>query len=507
MPGRFFAPDHPSLFAQPRGRTLFRKPGRSQVRIKSIGTMLVLSILVYIGGCARFEPRPLSPVDAAKTFEARTLDSPGLREFIQQNLKREVAPWPPESWDFQMLALAALYYHPDMDVARAQWGIAEAGVITAGGRPNPVAGISPGYDFNPPGGISPWILSFSFDVPLETAGKRGYRIARAQHLSEAARLNIAATAWQVQSRLRARLLGLCAAERSEDILGKRSADLEDLVAAEEHLFAAGEVSRFEVTQARISLDETSLSLKEAQKQRAEAQAGLADTLGLPSSAIEGASVSFDLFDRFPPMVNRPVNELTHTALSGRADILGMLAEYAAAESALQLEIAKQYPDITIGPGYTWDEGENKWFLGISLPLPVFNRNRGPIAEAEARRKETAARFISLQARVIGEVGRMLTGYDVALQKLTTADALLENKKKALQSVQQMFQAGEVGRPDLLNARLEYSSAELSRLKALIEAQQSLGMLENSVQRPLAASQEPSPSAPDVNPRIKEDISK
>jgi cobalt-zinc-cadmium efflux system outer membrane protein len=486
---------------------MFRKPGRSEVRNKSIGKMLVLSVLVYISGCASFEAKPLSPVDTTKAFEARTLDSAGLREFVQQNLKREMAPWPPESWDFQMLTLAALYYHPDMDVARAQWGIAEAGVITAGGRPNPVAGISPGYDFNPPGGISPWILSFSFDVPLETAGKRGYRIARARHLSEAARLNIAATAWQVQSRLRTRLLNLYAAERSEDILGKRSADLKDLVTAEEHLFAAGEVSRFEVTQARISLDETSLSLKEAQKQRAESQAGLADALGLPPSAIEGANVSFDLFDQLPPMEDWPVDKLTRTALSGRADILGMLAEYAAAESALQLEIARQYPDIRIGPGYTWDEGENKWFLGISFPLPVFNRNQGPIAEAEARRKETTARFISLQARIIGEVGRTLAGYDIALQKLMTADALLENKKKTLQSMQQMFQAGEVGRPDLLNARLEYSLAELSRLKALIEAQQSLGTLENAVQRPLMPSQEPSPAAPDASPRVKEDVSK
>ncbi len=469
---------------------MFRKPGGSLVGNKPIGTMLlVFSFLVLISGCASFEPRPLSPVGTAKAFEARTLDNAGLREFMQQNLKREVAPWPPAAWDVSMLTLAALYYHPDMDVARARWGVAEAGVVTAGGRPNPSVGISPGYDFNPPGGISPWIFSFSLNVPLETAGRRGYRIARARHLSEAARLNIAAAAWQVQSRLRARLLDLYAAERSEDILGKRSIDLEDLVTAEEHLFAAGEVSRFEVTQARISLDETLLSLKETQKQRAESQAGLADALGLPPSALKGANVSFDLFSQLPPMADWPVDKLTRTALSGRADILGMLAEYAAAESALQLEIARQYPDVTIGPAYTWDEGENKWFLGISLPLPILNRNKGPIAEAEARRKETAARFISLQARVIGEVERTLAGYDVALQKLKTAVALLENKQKALQSVQQMFQAGEVGRPDLLNARLEYSSAELARSQALVEVQRSLGLLEDAVQRPLGPSDE------------------
>jgi len=101
-----------------------------------------------------------------------------------------------------MLTLAAFYYQPDLDVARAKWEVAEAGVITAGGRPNPSVGFTPQYNVNAAGGISPWILNFSLDIPLETAGKRGYRIARAEHISEAARLNIAGVAWQVRSRLR-----------------------------------------------------------------------------------------------------------------------------------------------------------------------------------------------------------------------------------------------------------------------------------------------------------------
>ncbi len=460
--------------------------GGRQVGNKPIRTGLLFYILISMSACVAYHPEPLVPAKTASEFEARRLDTPGVKEFIDRNLKREAAPWPPASWDFPMLALAALYYHPDMDVARARWGASQAGVITAGGRPNPAAGITPGYDFNPPAGISPWILSFSLDVPLETAGKRGYRIARAEHLSEAARLNIAETAWMVESRLRSRLLDLYAAERSEEILRSTSLDLGRLAAAEEQLFKAGEVSRFEVTQARISLDETTLSLKETEKNRAESLAGLAGALGVPLSALEGVRLSFDLFEQLPSAADqepRP-RELTATALANRADILALLAEYAAAQSALQLEIARQYPDISLGPAYTWDEGENKWFLGLTFPLPIFSRNQGPIAEAEARRKEIAARFTSLQDRIIGEVGQTLAGYRLALQKFKTADALLESTGKALQSVQQLFQAGEVGRPDLLNARLEYSSAELARSQALVEAQRSFGLLEDAVQRPL-----------------------
>jgi hypothetical protein len=66
-------------------------------------------------------------------------------EFLELNLAHEITPWPPKIWDFQMLTLTAFYYHPDLDVVRARWGTAQAGVITAGQRPNPDIGFTPEY--------------------------------------------------------------------------------------------------------------------------------------------------------------------------------------------------------------------------------------------------------------------------------------------------------------------------------------------------------------------------
>ena len=60
---------------------------------------------------------------------------------------------------------------------------------------------------------------------------------------------------------------------------------------------------------------------------------------------------------------------------GRADIRAAIADYEASQSALQLELAKQYPDVHLNPGFQWDQGESKWQLGltvdrrISFPLP------------------------------------------------------------------------------------------------------------------------------------------
>ena len=110
--------------------------------------------LIWVGACIRYQPRPLSAPKTAADFEARTLASPELGKFFYETLGAEA--WPPPAWDLKTLTLAAIYYHPDMDVARAQWGIARAGRITAGERPNPLASVLIGYNSTTPASeISP----------------------------------------------------------------------------------------------------------------------------------------------------------------------------------------------------------------------------------------------------------------------------------------------------------------------------------------------------------------
>lgn len=399
--------------------------------------------------------------------------------------------------------MVAFYYHPALDVARAQWGVAQAGIITAGGHPEPGVSFFPEYVSNAPASLSPWILGFSFDLDIETAGKRGYRIDTAVRLSEAARLNIANTAWQVRGRLRTSLLFLYRAARAESIMENQRSILEDIVQLFEERLATGEVSRPDVSQARILLDQTYLLLCEVQKQRAEARVELANALGLTINALGAANLSFDLFHDLPLLTNLPLKALRRQALTNRSDILTALAKYAARQSALQLEIAKQFPDIHLGPGYSWEQGDNRWALGLSFLLPIFNRNRGPITEAAARRKEAEVRFNEVQATVIGDIDRAIAAYQAAVQKLEAADSLLLARKNRLLSFEAMFEAGETDRLDLLSAQLEHSLSELSRLEAYVSAEESLGLLEGAIERPINSS-ESAPPALERDPRKREE---
>ncbi len=109
------------------------------------------------------------------------------------------------------------------------------------------------------------------------------------------------------------------------------------------------------------------------------------------AALDVVQFDLDAFGTAPPAP--PASDAQREAVFHRADLLASLAEYAAAESALQLEVARQYPDIHLGPGYTYDTGTNKIGFGLAgITLPVFDQNQGGIAQAEAKRKEAAARL-------------------------------------------------------------------------------------------------------------------
>src|SRR5580700_12322477 len=91
-----------------------------------------------IAACAeqQYHPRPMSAADSAASFEARSLADPGLRTFAEKYLGHPVSPWPPE-WDLQTLSLAALYFNPELDAARARIAESQAALVTAAARPNP----------------------------------------------------------------------------------------------------------------------------------------------------------------------------------------------------------------------------------------------------------------------------------------------------------------------------------------------------------------------------------
>lgn len=441
---------------------------------------LLLAGFVFTG-CAHFTPKPISLVDSAARFEQRSLADESLRRYTETNLHRAFPTWPSAAWDLETLTLAAFYFNPDLAATRANYDSVAAGKITAAQRPNPTVSVSPVYNTTT-AVPSPWLVTASLDVPIETAGKRSYRRAQAQHLSDAARFGLATAAWDVRARLRRAMLELWAAQEGETLLRAQQTAQESIVRLLEKEQEAGGITPAEVTRERIALEQTRLAWLDAESRRAQARVQLAGVIGLPPRALDGVAISFEAFTQPPPEL--PPADARRRALFNRTDILGALAEYAASESALQLQIAKQYPDIHLNPGYEFDQGSDKWGVGLSFELPILNQNRGPIAEADARRRESAAKFDALQARVFGEIEIALAGGENARQKFAAAAALLAQSQKQERATMEMFKAGEVSSQALAAAKLESATAALSQLDARMKAQQAVTALEAALQCPL-----------------------
>jgi outer membrane protein TolC len=451
-------------------------------------------------GCVAYQPRPIEPVRIEAELRERTLTDPGLRTYVEAYISVKPLEWPPQTWDLTTLTLVALYYHPDLDTARARLESAEAGIVTAAGRPNPSLSTSTRYSTNGAPGLLPWTFGLTFDILIETAGKRSYRIAQAEHLTEAARLDLAATAWQVRSRVRAALLEHLLAVRDLDLLRAQESVRAEAVSFLERRFEVGEVSRPDVDAVQTELANTKLALRTAEGRIAESQVALAAALGLPGWSLDGATLVWPELDTPPTEETLSPATLQRAGLLNRLDVRRTLADYAAAEAALQLEVVKQYPDIQLGPGFLFEEGEDKPSLSpSSLVLPLLNQNQGPIAEAEANRKGVAARFLALQAHIISDTASVLARYRAALAELAEAETALVSLRAQEGALQRMVELGGADRLTLAGLRVQRAIAERARLSALGKTQGALGALEDAVQRPLDSTA-PLPEISPASPR-------
>jgi len=432
-----------------------------------------------LAGCVSYQPKDLNPAKAQAQLESRTLGDPGLQQFLANHGQ----PAASEAWDVARLTLAAFYFSPELEVARAQLVESEAGVRTAQTRPNPTFTFTPGYNVDSVAGVTPWILDYALAVPLELAGKRGYRTAEAQHQAEVARFELARVAWSTRATVRRALSELHGAEATAEFWRSQKPLLAQTAKLVELQVSAGEVSSLGAGQARIALNRAELTARDSEHAVIQARSRLAEAIGVTVTAL--ADIRLSSRGLAEPAAPFDGAEARRWAAQNRSDLLAALAVYAASQSALQGEIARQYPDLSIGPGYQLDQGEGKWSLGLGVTLPLLNQNQGPIAAAQARREVAAARFLAMQNRILAEVDRALANYTSAIGNLAAVEEIRTDLEKQTKAFRAQQESGEISRVELNRALIELADNTRAKLEAQLRVEQAVGTLEDAVQRPLA----------------------
>lgn len=433
---------------------------------------VVLTLLLT--SCASVPSRPLVPATSAAALDARSLGDPRLQTFLAAS-GAPAAPGTP--WDLRRLTLAAVFFHPDIEVADARLAVAEAAIKTAAQRPNPSFNLTPQFNAtnaNP----TAWTIGTAVNLLLELFGKREARTGEAKALAEAARFDVDSASWQVRGRVRTAMLALWSAEQRATLAaGRRDLQME-LTGFVERRLAVGEASSLDAGRERAGRDAAVLAVSDAARDVADARVSLAVAIGIPVRALDGIRLDYAAITDAPPLAD--IAALRRTALTTRSDVQASLARYAASEAALKLQAANRFPNLAIGPGYQYDQGENKFALSIQADLPIFNANGGPIAEAAARRREAAANFIALQTQIIGDIDRAVAAYRTASASLDAANALADRQADRKARNARVFRAGAIDHVMLLTGEIEYAAGQDARLQAMTAQRAALGQLEDAL---------------------------
>ncbi len=443
--------------------------------------------VLLLGGCMfqEYKPKPIEPQAFVSAYEQRDIAAPGLRAFMAQQCGLSDQPWPRERWDVAGLECAALYFNPALARARARIEVAKSAEITAGQRPNPQASVDLEHHSDTSEERTPWSIGPRFEFTIEQPSRRSARIEGAVARTAAAEIDLDAAIWEARRAARDRALDYLAARRQRDLLIAQSEPLQEGVQLLARREEVGLTDSFEVSAMRIDAQRAGLARGTAEAKLETAAAALAAAIGLPAAAMRNVKIaSPGSSAEGLPVAPPPIGMLQRQALTGRADMRRALQDYAIAEAGLREQIARQYPDLTLSPGYFFDQGDNIWSLGAALVLPLLNRNAGPIAEAAATRELAARAVEATQAAIIGEVATAHAGYTALMQSVLDSAGIIQGLEQQEARLQRQFEAGEIDRLAVVRAHIETMSARVLREDLLTETWRALFRLEDAVQSSL-----------------------
>ena len=439
-------------------------------------------------GCASYHPQPIDAHAAATAFVQRRLDDPELINTIAPDLPVPDAESARHgAWPLDALLLAALRLNPTIKEARARISEAAQGIATARMLPDVTLGLGSEYDLAR-AQESPWLWSITTDFLLDSVLKRKLRTDLADAALQGARLDYAETVWQVRSRLRAAAVDWSLAERRVAVLAQITAERARLVQLIDRRVAAGEASPTDRLTAQLDENRSRAEELAAQRDLAQAQATLATTIGVPVDAMASVHLALRDLDTAVLPSESTLAQLREQALLSRPDLERAVSEYQAREVELHQQIRLQYPQLSIGPGYTWDHGIRKATLGISMTLPIFSRHRGPIAEARARREAAGEHVLAVQARAINEIDAAQRDYTGARAAHAAMQSVQLAAEKLLASVRRDVQVGGADPVALATAQISVHSAALDAVQAEQALQHSLGRWEDALRTPLVGSE-------------------
>lgn len=435
--------------------------------------------LALLAGCARYQPAPVVLGDRAQALAQARFDPATIRATAER-----IAPGAtPAGFDRLTLFAALLTRDPKIAQARAAIASAEAEARASRHAVGPTFTLSTEYARDS-STSSPWLLGGSVNLPLDRGQQRQARLDRADLAVLIARDDYAETVWSERMALRRALIDGAIATR-QVAAGEAIASLRARqIAALERQVQAGAIAGATLSPYRALQAQERRAIEDARGRQIAARAAIAGLLAVPVAELAEVPIAWPEFDT-PAATPTISPALRLQAVTARADVLRALAAYDQTDADVRLEIARQYPAISLGPGYTWERGLVKLPLSINLALPSFDRNRAAIRTALAKRDEAAAAIDTVLTTAQAEIDAALVEGRAAMAALTRLrTSELPQLDAAATQAEARLARGQIARADWADAQIAAQTARLNALDLLARVQAADAALENALRRPI-----------------------
>ncbi|SDD60347.1 CRISPR system Cascade subunit CasA [Sphingomonas sp. YR710] len=427
--------------------------------------LIAVPLLFSVAGCVHYRPQPLAPADIAEAIDRRTMP-----------------PLPGGIANESSLLAVALIHAPSLRDAAGAYRNAVAAARASRVRPLGTLTLSAEYSHqdNP---RKPWLGGTVLDLPLDIGGRRSTRIDAADLAIMQARYDYLEALWQTRSAIHRALVDWRAADAETALDEEAVAIRREREARLVRRVAAGEDPQSIALAARTDRIASERRVADVQARRKQTIGSLARAIGMPPTAV-GTMIIAPEAD-LPPPAPAAIAEWRRDAALARPDVLRAIVDYDLAEGTVKTEIAKQYPEIHIGPGYIYERGLTKLPFNIGLVLPPSDFNRAAIREAEARRAAAGTRIEGIQAGILADVDKASTALQGAFDEVRRAEQQdLPIAERSLDQAQRGFRAGETDRTDELAARGALVDTRIAIAEARRQARIARADLDDAARPPL-----------------------
>ena len=364
-----------------------------------------------------------------------------------------------KNWD--LLAAAA-----GVDAATAQ-------KIVAHEFPNPTLSLSTSYinvDNHPnstPEGNTLWDRSydtiFAINQLFEIGGKRRNRKASAQAGFEGAKAQLFDARRTLDMAVAKAYVAAAQAEENVRVLMQSAGTLREEAKIAEVRLRAGEISASDKSQIEITAEQFELNAQSARAAAAQARVALEVLLGVPRPQDDCV-----LTDRLDKLCDLPAPASTNSIGTWRPDVVAAEATLRKAEADLRFQKSMRVPDPTVMAEYEHQPPDfpNSVGFGVSLPLPLWNRNRGNILAAESAMEQARLAFEKAKAQAIADIAVARLAYEDALKRWRSYRQSIGPKSEQIRkTMAYAYQKGGASLLDLLVAERNDNDVRLAAAQA------------------------------------------